>query len=439
MAFTHPGKRRLLVRSAQLAALLGSLALTSCGESQASSAKRATQATSAPQVVRTVEATPVTVTPTIRVTGTLFADEDVVVSAKVSGRVRSIEHDLGDRVASGTLLAQIDPTDYELAARERELAIEATLARLSLTELPSADFDPAQVPAVRRTALQLENARARYERLRKLFEQTPPLISEQEMADAQTAYEVAQSSFDVEATQAKALIAEAATLKAELDIARQRLADTRIVAPIDRHPQHIRDGQPRSYVIAERLISVGEYVREGDSLFRLIDDNPIKLRAMVPERFVSAVQPGLGVSVSVQAYDEPFRGQVSRVSPQIDPASRTFPVEVLIDNKDGLLKAGAFATARIELPRQEKAVRVPATAVASFAGVHRVFIVRDGKAVEARVELRDRNDAAQTIDIARGLEGGEHLVLAPSSTLVSGTPVQVEAHEPAHDEQVRTD
>src|SRR5437773_259218 len=84
------------------------------------------------------------------VVGTLFGDEETTVSAKVPGRVVEVAHDVGDRVASGETLAQIERTDYELAVAQKRMAVSAALAKLGLTELPPSDFDLAAVPTVER-------------------------------------------------------------------------------------------------------------------------------------------------------------------------------------------------------------------------------------------------------------------------------------------------
>lgn len=399
--------------------------------------------------VETAQSTAAVTRPSIRITGTLYAIEDVTISAKVAGRILSLPHDLGDRVRTRTTLAQIDRTDYQLAVKERESAIRATLAKVGMTEFPSPQANLEEVPTVKRTMVQLGNVNARYERLKKLFDQTPPLISEQEYADAETEWKVARSAFEVEKANAQALLAEAMTLQAELNLANQRLADTDVrspssestldlSAPLSSTTRGERSGAISAttlfddkdsnsenpelrFAIAQRFVSVGEYVREGTPLFRLIDDDPAKLRAMVPERYVGQITKNLKAQVSVQSHATAFTGIVSRISPQIDPASRTFIVEILITNPDGQLKPGAFATATIQLPGEQPVVRVPAAAVTSFAGIHKVFTVVDGKAVENRVTLGNREDG--TILITTGLEANQPIILSPPAQMVGGTPL----------------
>src|SRR5439155_16819517 len=168
----------------------------------------------------------------VDVVGTLFGDEEATVSAKVPGRIVRIARDVGDRAAPGETLAQIDKTDYDLAVAQKKMAAGAALAKLGLSEMPPADFDLAKVPTVERARLQSANAQAKFERGKRLHDQQPPLMSDQDFADLETAYAVAKSNSDVELLTARALLAEARTRQSELEIETQRLRDTTVSAPI---------------------------------------------------------------------------------------------------------------------------------------------------------------------------------------------------------------
>lgn len=375
----------------------------------------------------------------VDVTGTLYGNEETTISAKVSGRIASIARDMGDRCRAGELLLQIDRTDYELAHRQKELAVREVLAKLGLEYLPTGDFDPATVPTVQQAKLKAENAEAKYNRGRQLHEQTPPLMSDQDFADLKTAFEVAKSDYDVALLTARSLLNEARSLQAQADMARQTLADASVLAPkpiVATDNAASQPGTEQSYAIAARLVSVGEYVREGTPLFRLIDDDPIKLRAAVPERYAADVNVGQAAKVRVEAYADEFTGRVTRINPQIDPASRTFTVEVLIPNSAHRLKAGAFARASVLTRVDDRVVFVPREAVVNFAGVSKVFTVgADGKAIEHAVEVNDAapvsRDATRRasasgdheldlVEVIRGLDGTESVVVEGASKLATG-------------------
>lgn len=364
---------------------------------------------------------------TVRVTGTLYGDEEATIAAKVSGRVVAILADLGDRVEPGAPLLRIDPTDYELALAERRRALEEALARVGLTALPDEGMmDLDAVPSVQRAIAEAENARVLYERARGLAEASPPLMGPQEFSDIRTAYEVAQSEVAAERLNAGAILALARTLDVQVRIAEQRLADSEPRAPIPPNPRASDAG----YVIAERMVSIGDFVQVGDPLFRLVDPDPIKLRLNVPERRFAAIRPDQPASVAIDAISSatPFAGRVSRVSPSLNIQTRTLPVEVLIPNPEGALKPGAFATADITVGAST-ALTVPASAVLTFAGVHKVIVIADGVAQERRVQLGDR--VGDRYEILQGLDGSETIVLTPSSSLTTGARVRTVSGSPA--------
>jgi RND family efflux transporter MFP subunit len=354
---------------------------------------------------------------TIRVTGTLHGEEETTIAAKVSGRIIEILKDMGDAALPGEALLRVDPTDYELARTERERAFVESLAELGLSELPAEGIDVNALPSVERARLQAENAKAKYERARVLAERDPPLISEQDFADLKTAWDVAQSNLKVERLTAEATLAEARTIDAQVKMAEQRVNDA-----VHRAPNSNATNVELRYEVAARLVTVGDFVPVGAPLMRLVDADPLKLRAPVLERRLGAVKTGQRVIVRVEAFDRAFEGDVARVSPAVDTATRSFPVEIIVPNRERLLKPGSFATAEIEIGR-ESALMLPASAVITFAGVHKVVLAQNGKAKEQRVELGERVD--DMVEIRGGIAETDQVVLRPPGSLVTGTPVRV--------------
>ncbi len=351
----------------------------------------------------------------VAVTGTLFADEDTVVSARLPGRIVEVLKDVGDQVAPDEKLAQIERRDYELALDERRADSAAALAKIGLTALPGPDFDVGTLPAVVKARAEASNAEAKFERARQLFEQKPPLIAEQDFADIQTAREVARNQAEVELLTTRAQLSDARAMAAAEATARQRLDDTEVDAPAIEGRPDLR------YRVAERRISVGEFVEAGRPLFRLVSTERIKYRVQVPERYGGRVRPGQVARVSV-AGGARVEGRVSRVSPVVDPASRTFVAEISLDNADGALKPGSFAEGSIVLGMDDNTPMVPEGAVVTFAGVRRVFTVADGKAVEHHVTTGRRADGL--VEIVDGLGPGP-VVVDGAPGLSAGAPVKV--------------
>lgn len=401
--------------------LFCSALLIGCGKEDTPAAKK----NDAPEVV-TVSLAPTRIAPverTVEVVGTLYGDEEATISAKVAGRVTEIFRDVGDRASDGDPLAQIEKTDYELYVTQAKMAIAQPLAKLGLTEVPPADFDASKVSTVIQKKLEAANAEARFRRAEKLFAAKPPLISEQDYSDQKTAYEVASSAYDVAILEAKALVAEARARQSELRLAEQRLADTTVRAPVIAGTT-----QPAGrFGVAQRLVSVGEYVREGTAMFRLVADNPIKYRASVPEKYAQQVKVGQRADITVEAYREPFEGVVTRVNPQVDQATRSFQVEVRVPNDKGLLRPGSFARGSIRTSTEPDVTFVPASSVISFAGISKIFTVKDGKAVEAHVTLGAKR--GDWVEIVSGLKGQQQVVVDGAAKLANGIPVKIEQRQ----------
>ena len=393
--------------------LLFAGALAGCGDAPAPPA-------SGPKAVAQVQLERVQTTSldqTVEVVGTLYGDEEVVISAKVPGRIASISADVGDRVAGGELLAQIDPIDYELEVSRRNNALSEALSKLGLTELPGESFDVSTISPAERARLQAANAKAKFERAKKLFEQQPPLISEQDYADLQTAYDVALRDHEVAILEARSLLAAALSRKTELDAAKQQLSDTRVVPP------QLKDD--RKFAVASRSVSTGEFVQQGTALFRVLLDDPIKFRGALPERYASQVQPGQAVTLRIAGLDQPAIGTIARTSPAIDLATRTFQVEAIFQNSTRALRPGAFARGTITVGQDKDVMLVPRRAVVSFAGLDKVFAVADGKAIENTVTLGPIVDT-NWVSVVRGLENVTDVVVVGNSRLAKGTPVEIQ-------------
>lgn len=343
------------------------------------------------QTPRQVTLVPVVTRPaerSVEITGTLYGEEEVTISAKVPGRVASIAADLGDQVSPGGVLASVEQTDYLLAVNEQRATLDAALAKLGIDQVPTGDFDVSSLPVVARAQAEARNAQARLDRARRLFDRTPPLLSEQDYADIQTQNEVAATSAAVERLNAASLLADARTSAAALSIAQQRLADATITVP--REPK-------LDYQVAARMVAVGELVSPNQPVFRLVAVDRVKFRGQVPERFASQITLHAPATLMADAYDHPFSATVSRIAPAVDPATRSFAVEILAPNPDRHLKPGSFIHARIVTGLDSAARFVPASAVSQFAGVSRLYSVVDGKVVEHRVTLGPEIDSMREV------------------------------------------
>lgn len=401
--------------------LLLALAAAACGDRTAPPAAGPLQAERV--VVAVTPARLLPVDRTIEVVGTLRGDVEATVSSKRAGRIAAVLRDWGGTVAPGEPLARLETVDLELERAAAAAALRETLSRLGLEEPPKAEFDPGEVPAVRKAHAERILATARRERSRVLLADPAEIVSVQDYEDLESAVAVAEAAVDAELLLVRALLAAAATRSAELAAVEQRLADAVVRAPPLGPAADAPAAGDRVYRVAERTVEVGDYVREGTPLFRIVVDDPLRYQARVPERLAGAVAVGQEVELRADATSEPRSGVVRRVAPAADESTRTVLIEATVANPDRRLVPGTFARGSIRVRRDEGVLFVPQDALVRGAGVTRVFVVEDGAARGIEIETGVRQGAF--VEVARGLSDAVAVVTSGASRLANGTLVAV--------------
>jgi multidrug efflux pump subunit AcrA (membrane-fusion protein) len=414
------------------------LALAGCARSGSAPTNRdaAAPAEPPPIVVTLGRTTVEPVERTVFVIGTLAGEEELVLSAKASGRIVALAKDLGDRVGPGESLAQIDRKDYELAVEQARMALQESLANLGLTAPPADDFDPLTLPGVQLAQTERENAQARFHRGELMYHAAPPLITEQEFTDLQAALDVARATYEVAARLARGRLAESHSRQADLAVKEHTLSETTVRAPSAEELKSATvaagaDDDRERYGVAKRLVSVGEYVTTGTPLFRLVADRSLRFRASAPERFLKDVALGQTVRVRSDTATAPAEGKVVRINPEVNRVNRTFEIEVALQNRDGRLHAGSFGEGDVLVGVEPQAVFAPQDAVLTWHGASRLFTVRDGKAVEIAVKTGVRRGAR--VQITEGIDAGPgagsgaviDVVVGGATKLANGAKVAV--------------
>ena len=186
--------------------------------------------------------------------------------------------------------------------------------------------------------------------------------------------------------------------------------------------------EPVTYAVAKRSVSEGQYLKVGEPIIQLVIQNPLRFWASVPEGFSGDVRKGQPVRVSVASYpDTVFEGEVARINPSVDPASRTFQVEAVIPNGRGLLRPGGFAKASIVTDSRSEAKVVPIESVVKYAGVTKVFLVEDGKARSVNIETG--LEGTGWVEAIGNLPDRAEVVTTGQTQLAEGTPVEVRRPE----------
>jgi RND family efflux transporter MFP subunit len=151
----------------------------------------------------------------------------------------------------------------------------------------------------------------------------------------------------------------------------------------------------------------------------------MRARVKIPEKMAAWIPVGQQVAIRVEAYlDRTFTGKISRVNPSVDPLTRTFDAEALIDNREGLLKPGFFAKASIVSNKVEDAVFVPQKALSYAYGIYKLYVVQGSTLKAKEVKLGDR--VGDDVEIVEGVSSGERLALpASDQELRDGVAIRV--------------
>ncbi|MFM8273881.1 MAG: efflux RND transporter periplasmic adaptor subunit [Gemmata sp.] len=376
------------------------------------------------------EAKPRELRRTVPVVGTLYAYEDVTLAPKVSGKVLRVFKDLGDRVGHGEPLMELDPTEYRLAVEQARPAFEAELRKIKLTALPATDAEfESHIPKVDAVAEARANAELADSELKRVEKEIAGGVGTRQALDsAVNRLTVSKTRVQLAETEARVTLASARRLKAALDDAERRLADTKLNAPSPPEwAEWVKEVGPTTtplkYAVAQKMVSAGEMVQSMPvtNCYRLVIDHALKLGVTVPEKHAPHIRVGQAVELRVEAYAEPFPGFVSRISPTTDTVNRTFGVVIEVRNGSGRLKAGGFATADI-ITGSATAVTVPPEALVSFAGVNKVFVADGGtaKGVEVGLGARDKEWLEVT-----GVPAGAKVITSGHAQLVDGSVVRV--------------
>lgn len=344
--------------------------------------------------------------------GTATANESVQIIPKVSEIVTAIHFRDGDVVEKGQLLVELR-SDEELAKLEEERAsIEEERAAIEQARANLLEQEAAKLDAESR----LVEAENQLNRIRALFDQGS--VPESDLDRQVSAVQTARSA--VESAKARMSSAEARILSSE---ARLRSAEARIRSSEAR----LEDRQiqaPFTGVTGFREVSLGSLVTPTTRITTLDDVSIIKLDFQVPERFLSALRPGLEIeALSASLDDRTFEGTVTSVGSRVDPITRSVTVRAEIPNPDYELRPGMLLLVDLIRDRRDTLV-VPEEAIVPLQGSHYVYIVdEEKKAQRIRVETGTRLPGS--IEVVSGLEEGDTVVAEGTVRIRPGSTVEI--------------
>jgi len=385
--------------------LVAALAVSAAGCGGSETTVKA-EAKPEPAVVEVVRVESRAIDRFLRVTGSLAADEQAEVSAEAAGRVIAAPVERGSHVAQGAVLARISPTETSAQLLEAEANAAQIEARLGLSAGQA--FDPRRVPDVMNAKAALDLAVAEFGRIKSLLDQK--VVSQSEYDQRRAQVDAAQQQFQMAQNVAEQSYRSLQAAHARVDLARKAASDTTIRAPF-------------AGLVAERVVSVGDYVTRGAHVVTVVRVDPMRIELTVPEQAIALIKNGQAVQIAVDAYPgETFAAKIRYVSPSLRTDQRALMVEAVAPNADGRLKPGLFATASIQQPAGAEALLVPSSAVETIAGTSRVYVIKGDKVEERIVTLGE--PVGPKVEITTGLVKGETVAAAPKGHLSDGQDVR---------------
>ena len=203
---------------------------------------------------------------TVEAMGTLHGFEEVIISARVEGRVRKVCLDVGDMAKPGELLLEIDPTDHDLALQQSERGLQVELAKLGLTDVPTKSPNLEKLPPVLQASARLENMRIKKVRVEALWKDQA--TSAEELSNVRADFGIAEAEYANQVLMAKSGLATIHMKQAALAIARQQLKDTQVRVPTPFLPVP-ESKQGLEYVVTHRSVAEGTLVKPGTEVGRV--------------------------------------------------------------------------------------------------------------------------------------------------------------------------
>jgi RND family efflux transporter MFP subunit len=302
---------------------------------------------------------------------------DAPIYARTSGYLKSWSADIGARVKAGQLLAELESPEVDQQLQQARADLATAEANLHLADITA----------------------ARYKDLLKTDS-----VAQQDVDNATGNYDARRTTVESARSNVKRL--------------EELQSFEKIYAPFDG-------------VITARNTDIGALINSGattptQELFHLAAINTLRVFVAVPQLYSQAVRPGATASLTLDEFPgKTFNGTVARNSNSIDPVSRTLNVEVDVDNRNGTLLPGAYVRVHLKLPQSVSSVTVPANTLLFRSEGLRVGVVRNGRAELVPVTIG--RDYGSSVEVVSGLQPTDAVIVNPSDSLISGTPVQVNA------------
>ncbi len=281
---------------------------------------------------------------------------------------------------SVTIRPEVSGRISEFGFREgQRVAKGATLIRFD-TSVQRAELDQAEA--------NLGLSKSRLERSRDLF--TKGFISAQARDEAESNFKVARATYD---------------------LSQARLTKLEIKAPF-------------SGIVGLRMVSIGDYVKDGQDIVNLEEIDPLKVDFRIPEIYLKQVAVNQALQITLDAFpNQTFQGKVFAINPLVDTNGRSIVIRAMVKNTEARLRPGMFARVRLLFSDERDSVAVPEQSLIPVGDDQYLFKVVDGRAQRFKVEIGQRREGQ--VEVLQGLIAGDVVVTAGQLKLRDGSQVKV--------------
>ncbi|MBO8165200.1 MAG: efflux RND transporter periplasmic adaptor subunit [Brevibacillus sp.] len=352
------------------------------------------------------------------ITGKLSPSEEVALTPKISGKIVSINVELGQYVKKGQVLFSLDKTDLMQGVQQAEAAYKLALANLNQSKTSASQSLEAAKTGLRQAEQALADAQINEQRMSELYK--AGAISSQQMEQAKTAlinaqnaYENAKQSLEAAEKQAPIEVSEASVAQAKvaLDNAREQLANATVVAPISGYISSVNG-------------AVGEMAAPQQPVVTIVNTDPLLVKANLSEQEVTGVKVGDKVKVEIAALQKEVEGTVTAVSPVMDPGVKAYPVEISLANSSNELKADMVVSVKLVSQQADRMLIIPRKAAFDENGKRYVYKL-EGEAAK-KVEVVTGQESSDLIEVKQGLAEGDQVVVRGQTMLKDGIKVEVQ-------------
>ena len=319
----------------------------------------------------------------LNTTGEVIASEEAAIAPKVTGRVSSVNVSVGDKVSKGQVLLSLEASEPRNAVSQSEAAVG--IARVNVLKARQAVAD----------------AEKSHERVNTLYQ--AQAVSKAQWEESESALNSARYGLQLAEEQLR-------QSEAALASARENQGNYSVTSPIS------------GYVAAVNLHS-GEIASPQMTAVTVVNMDRVKVKVNVSENAITFVKTGAEVPVSIDVLEKTVSGAVVSVGPQSDPSTRAFPVEIVLDNKQGEIRPGMVASLKLPVGTSKGAVSLPADAVIERDGIYYVFVLEDNTAREKQVTTGIITD--QLVEIKEGVTEGQTVIVNGNRLVNDGQKVKV--------------